>query len=238
MSSLTIPAGTSKSLFMAIQQASSASSPPIPSQATSKLTEINALDLYGSHGGKLHSSVPSKFHIQKCRCWGNKNVPDVLPHQFKKISNIVYTGIPRAAFLNALSMGLGPNRLQCGNDFGQGVYWSYNLSMAKEYANNHGVILAVDFRGQGRPLTMKIFRGEEWTREVKRHVCQWGPYHRAEPTEFFTDFYIGRVSANHPEVEKCQEPIPGEGDQIVARSQNACNYMMRYLISVTFIDDP
>ena len=92
-------------------------------------------------------------------------------------------------------MGLGPNRLQHGNDLGQGVYWSYILSTAKEYAGKDGVVLAVDFRGEGRPLATKIFRGEEWTLEVKRHVCLWGPHHRAEPTEFFTDVMCPRDKA-------------------------------------------
>lgn len=162
---------------MEIQLAkSSTQPPPIPSQVTSKLTEINTLDLYGRHGGTLHPSFPLNLHIQKQRRWGNKNVPDVLPRQFKKTPNIVYTGIPRVAFLNALPVGLGPNRLQHGNDLGQGVYWSYSLSTAKEYAGKDGVVLAVDFRGEGRPLATKVFRGEEWTREVKRHVCLWGPH--------------------------------------------------------------
>jgi len=57
-----------------------------------------------------------------------------------------------------------------------------------------------------------------------------------EPTNYNTEFLIGRISAYHSQILKCQPPHEGNDEQIVLRKYAAFDYMMSKVSAVNFIE--
>src|SRR5436190_11702950 len=110
------------------------------------------------------------------------------------------------AFYMSLGLGQRPLWTLGGNEFGPGLYFTYDPEFAKAYARSGGVLIAVDWTGEGGDLSKKNLRGDEWVRQVKNYVCMGTPVGNVAPERFDEDFIIGLITANHRGVLRCDTP--------------------------------
>lgn len=210
---------------------------PIPPSIPKVLSSIETNSMYYEGRATIHPSFPKKVFSQRRQFWTNADKIEVAPPRVLRGKNIVYHGMQRRdVFYMSLGLGQRPLWTLGGNEFGPGLYFTYDPQIAKAYAGPGGVLIAVDWSNEGGHLSKKILRGGEWTRQVKNYVCMGTSVGSVAPERFDYDFIIGPMTVNHDNVRTCENPVAGTDDQIVARSNEACDYMSRNLISIIWIE--
>jgi hypothetical protein len=163
---------------------------------------------------------------------------DILPRQLSTIDNLVFRGVKRWSFFSSLEYGFHAVYDAPDNDWGPGIYYSWDINIAKEYAGSTGVILIIDFSGGGGNLQMKTFEGnDEWRTLVKQNVCKSTPLINSRVPAIDADFCIGPMSANHEKIISCAKPIPSQKKQLMAKTARAWEYMAKHLIGVIYLSE-
>ena len=158
-----------------------------------------------------------------------------LPLRITNNRTLIFRGQRRDSFFRSLTNGFIASPDTSDNDFGIGIYYTFDLSVAKEYAKVNGVILIVDFSDGGGDLRQKTFLGDGgWQDFVKKNVCYGAPTVGSGPVNYDVDFIIGPSSANHGTVKDCSTPIPSTANQIMGKSKKSWEYFANNLLGVIY----
>jgi hypothetical protein len=232
-----VPIGTDLETMMSQSTGKPSSLPPIPSAVTKELRYVDTKSLYYNGDAEIHLSFAKKVYTQRRPLWTNAEQIEVLPHCITRSRRFLYHGANRRdVFYMSLGLGQRPLWAMNGNDFGPGLYFSFDPMVAKAYAGSGGVFITVDWTTEGASLTKKILRGEEWTEQVKNYTRMGTTEGNVAPQRFEEDFVIGPTCANHQVIRNHGDPIPGKDDQVMARTLAACDYMSRNLVSIIWLE--
>ena len=211
---------------------------PIPVAVPKKLSMVSTNALFYDGTGHINPIFPETVYAMQRPLWTNAERVELFPSKLLRGRRLLYRGIAnRDIFRTSLVAGMIPYWSGAGNEFGPGLYHTFDLRVAKGYTGPGGVILAIDWSDEGGALTKKYLSGEKWKEQVKAWGCIQTTYagSTVAPEYWPEDFICGKVASNHCGLMKCQGPIPSTEEQVVARSHDACLHMAKKLVGVIYI---
>ena len=162
---------------------------------------------------------------------GNRNLERHLEDERLRGRRFLYHGLLSWGYiLPVLLEGIAPN-LSFKNEFGRGVYFTNDLSLAWDYDGIwNDSILIFDWNDDKRLLT-KTLSGEKWENTVKGWICICESKH-LPPIYEEEDMLIGVVTNNYNAILHCSKPEPSKYKQFVARTDQAYSVLTRSLFAI------
>lgn len=151
-------------------------------------------------------------------------------------NKLLYRGLDSAAYFTSILARNPRDYSKDSTDFGDGIYYTDEFSVAKVYAGKGGAVTIYDWSEEHSPLTFRHLVGEEWRKCVKYSVAHVNPMKQnLEPVDFPEDFWGGGISVCHNCIKHCSEPQPSHAFQIAAKTQAAYDLMAGRLIGIVFL---
>lgn len=202
----------------------------IPKCVTDQWTFVNTISLEEG----VHPGFPKQVWTKKVKHQKNKQPLDVSSMIAKlKSSKLLFRGLSQQSLCNDILFNGFTVSTSMENEFGHGLYTTPNLEYALEYVRGHGTLLIFDWSDGGGEVITNHLVGELWSRTVKGFTCfQRGNAPR--PPRHTGDVLCGAVSGNHQNVLNCNQPLPSNFIQYVAKTPDGCSAFQKRLIAIVY----